>query len=92
MPVNTNTDLTLSRYSRTRVPNEQDNIPRFLSDELQRIENALRDMADAAIQAVDSAPPEPRSGMVRFNILPWNPLGNNAQQLVVYNGTSWVAV
>jgi hypothetical protein len=30
--------------------------------------------------------------MVRFSTLPWNPLSNNAEGLVVYNGSAWVAV
>jgi hypothetical protein len=92
MPINRNTDLVLNRYSRGSVPGSSDQLASYLSEELQRIESVLRDMTDASVQAVDNAPPEPRKGMVRFNILPWNPLGNNAQQLVVYNGTAWVAV
>jgi hypothetical protein len=30
--------------------------------------------------------------MVRYAVSPWNPLGNGTQGLVVYNGTTWVAV
>ncbi len=92
MPINRNTDLILNRYSRGSVPGNSDQLPDYLSEELQRLENAIRDITDASVQAVDNPPVEPRRGMVRFNILPWNPLGNNAQQLVVYNGNSWVAV
>lgn len=92
MPINRNTDLILNRYSRGSVPGNSDQLPDYLSEELQRLENAIRDITDASVQAVDNPPVEPRKGMVRFNILPWNPLGNFAQQLVVYNGYSWVAV
>jgi len=92
MPINRNTDLILNRYSRGNVPDNSDQLPDYLSEELQRLENAIRDITDASVQAVDNPPAEPRKGMVRFNILPWNPLSNNSQQLVVYNGNSWVAV
>ena len=63
-----------------------------LIDEFQRIENTLLSMADADIQTTDKEPSNPRRGTVRFNVLPWNPLSNNSQGLVVYNGTAWVAV
>ena len=92
MPINRNTDLILNRYSRGSVPSDSDELPAYLSEELQRLETIIRDMTDASIQAVDNPPPAPRKGMVRFNILPWNPLSNGSQQLVVYNGTAWVAV
>lgn len=92
MPINRNTDLILNRYSRGNVPSNSEQLSAYLSEELQRLENVLRDITDASVQAVDNAPPEPRKGMVRFNILPWDPLSNNSQQLVVYNGTAWVAV
>lgn len=49
-------------------------------------------MADAHIEATDQAPTNPRKGMVRYNVLPWNALGNNSSGLVVYNGSAWVAV
>jgi hypothetical protein len=92
MPINRNTDLILNRYTRSSVPDDTDDLPRYLTEELQRLESIVRDMSDAAVQATDNPPPIPKKGMVRFSILPWNPLGNNAQQLVVYNGTAWVAV
>ena len=92
MAINRNTDLVLNRYSRGSVPNDSAQLSVYLSEELQRLETIIRDLSEASVQATDNPPPGPRKGMVRFNILPWNPLSNGQQQLVVYNGTAWVAV
>ena len=92
MPINRNTDLVISRYSRDNVPAQIAKLDTYLNEELQRIETAIRDLADASIQATDSPPPNPKRGMVRYNILPWNPLNNGYSGLLVYNGTAWVAV
>ena len=92
MAINEKTDLVTTRYSRRNYPSIDENVKQYLVDEFQRIENTLSSMVDAVIQTTDQAPSNPRKGMIRFNVLPWNPLGNNSQGLVVYNGTAWVAV
>tara|TARA_B100001094_G_C17973441_1_gene691509 strand:- start:552 stop:845 length:294 start_codon:yes stop_codon:yes gene_type:complete len=97
MPVNEITDLTLREY----VYNDLQASPETAFDnvlkdhilkELLEIQTALKSLSEAAIQATDQEPPKPKKGMVRFNVLPWNALGNNSSGLVVYNGTAWVAV
>jgi hypothetical protein len=92
MAINEKTDLVTARYSRKNYPSIDDNVKQYLIDEFQRIEYTLLSMADADIQTTDKEPSNPRRGTVRFNVLPWNPLSNNSQGLVVYNGTAWVAV
>mgnify|MGYP006253782085 FL=1 len=65
---------------------------RYLQDELQRIENAIRQLQVAAIVVADVEPENKIKGMVRFAVSPWNPLSNGFSGLVVYNGNAWVAV
>ncbi len=97
MAVNEVTDLTIREYVHDDLQaSPETNFDGVLKDhilkELQQIQTALRSLSEAAIQSTDQAPSKPKRGMVRFNVLPWNPLSNNSQGLVVYNGTAWVAV
>lgn len=85
-------DLLVSKYTRRQIPTLQESIRFYLQDELQRIEQAISILADAANQVADAEPESKRKGMVRYAVSPWNPLGNNYEGLVVYNGTSWVQV
>tara|TARA_R100001443_G_C3349266_1_gene176438 strand:+ start:1377 stop:1655 length:279 start_codon:yes stop_codon:yes gene_type:complete len=92
MAISEKTDLVTPKYTRRQFPQLEESLKSFLEGEFQRLENILTAMSDAHIEATDQAPSNPRRGMVRFNVLPWNPLSNNSQGLVVYNGTAWVAV
>ena len=97
MAVNEVTDLTIREYSYDDLQaSPETNFDGVLKDyilkELQQLQTALRSLSEASIQTTDQAPSKPKRGMVRFNVLPWNPLSDNSQGLVVYNGTAWVAV
>lgn len=92
MPINEQTDLVLRQYVRKNFPTIEASVNTYISDELQRIENAINSLSEASIQATDQEPVNPRKGTVRFNVLPWDALGNSSQGMVVYNGTAWVAV
>lgn len=92
MPLESKTNVLVSHYSRRRLPNLDASIQMYLQEELQRIETSINQLADAAIQVADDEPETKRKGMVRYAVSPWNPLGNNYQGLVVYNGTAWVQV
>lgn len=93
MSINSRTDVVLDRYVRRSLPALLDaDLQQFLTEEFQRLENVITDNAEAFIQATDVAPEKPRRGTVRYNVLPWDPLSDNSEGLVVYNGTAWVAV
>jgi hypothetical protein len=92
MPINEQTDLVLRQYVRKNFPTIESNVNTYIADELQRIENAINSLSEASIQATDQAPSNPRKGTVRFNVLPWDALGDSSQGMVVYNGSAWVAV
>lgn len=92
MAVSDKTDLLVSKYVRRQYPQLEEGVRRYIQNELQRIEQAISTVADAAIQVADTPPDNPVKGMVRYNISPWDPLGDSSTGLVVYNGTSWVAV
>jgi len=97
MAVNEVTDLTLREYTQTNlVGSPESNYDKVLNthilSELQQIQTALKSLAEASIQSTDQAPSKPKRGMVRYNVLPWNPLSDSSQGLVVYNGSAWVAV
>jgi len=92
MPLESKTNVLVSRYSRRRLPNLDASIQMYIQEELQRIETTINQLADAAIQVADDEPETKRKGMVRYAVSPWNPLGNNYEGLVVYNGSTWVQV
>ena len=92
MAVSDKTDLLVSKYVRRQYPQLEEGVRRYIQNELQRIEQSIATVADAAIQVADTPPDNPVKGMVRYNISPWDPLGDSSTGLVVYNGTSWVAV
>lgn len=92
MAVSDKTNMVVSKYVRRQYPELDEGVRRYIQDELQRIEQSISTVAEAAIQVTDTPPDNPVKGMVRFNISPWDPLGDSSTGLVVYNGTSWVAV
>ena len=86
-------NLLVFSYVRRQQPSlNPDFIVNYIQEELRELEAATRSLADASIQVADRGPSNPRKGMVRYAVSPWNPLGNGTQGLVVYNGTAWVAV
>ena len=85
-------NLLVSRYARRQTPRLEDSLGPYIQDELREIEASIRSLAEASVQVADREPEGVRKGMVRYAVSPWNPLGNGATGLVVYNGTAWVAV
>ena len=92
MALNDKTNILIQQYARTQFPVLEDGIRVYIQDELQRIETAIRSLTEAAIQVTESEPETPIKGMVRYAVSPWDPLGSGFEGLVVYNGTSWIAV
>jgi len=85
-------NLLVTNYSRQQFPQIEQGIQRFIQEELRRIEASIGSLVNSSVQVADAAPISPVKGMIRFNVSPWNPLGNGSEGLVVYNGTAWVAV
>ena len=92
MAVDSKTNVTVQGYSRSQYPVFEEGMRRYLQEELQRLENAVRQLQVAAIVVADVEPENKIKGMVRYAISPWNPLSNSFSGLVVYNGSAWVAV
>lgn len=92
MSVNNKTNVVLSGYQRGSTPQLEESIIRYLQDELQRIENSIRSLVIAGVEVLDEPPKNPIKGMLKYNISPWDPLGDSSEGLVLYNGTSWIDV
>ena len=92
MAVDSKTNVVVQGYSRSQYPVFEEGMRRYLQDELQRLENAIRQLQVAAIVVSDIEPENPVKGMVRYAVSPWDPLSNGYSGLVVYNGTAWAAV
>jgi len=92
MATNEITDVVINPYTRRPIPSIEASIILYLANELQSIENSLKSIIEGSIQVIDNPPDKPKKGMVRYAVSPWNPLGNNYEGLVVYNGTAWVQV
>ena len=91
MTLSDRTNVLVQNYSRSQYPVLEEGVRRYFQDELQRIEIAINTLAQAAIQVAENPPDTPIKGMVRYAVPPWNPTGAG-DGLVVYNGTTWVAV
>jgi hypothetical protein len=92
MAVDSKTNVVVQGYSRSQYPVFEEGMRRYLQEELQRLENAIRQLQIAAIVVADIEPENTIKGMVRYAVSPWDPLSNGFSGLVVYNGSSWVAV
>ena len=92
MAINEKTELTVLDYSRSQRPVVNNDMTKYLLDELQRVQNSISSLTNAAVQVTDRAPENPQKGMIRFNKSPWDALGDSSEGLVVYDGTNWVAV
>ena len=92
MAIDDKTNVVVNGYIRSQYPVFEEGMRRYLQDELQRIENAIRQLKTASIVVAENEPENPIKGMVRFAVSPWNPLSNGFSGLVVYNGSAWVAV
>lgn len=91
MALNDKTNVLVQSYSRTQFPVLEEGMRRYIQDELQRIENSIRTLVQAAVQVSEDPPDSPVKGMIRYAVAPWNPTGSG-DGLVIYNGTAWVAV
>ena len=92
MALSDKTNQLVNKYIRRQYPEIEEGLRRYITDELQRIEQSISTTVSAAIQVAEAAPDNPVKGMVRYAVSPWNPLNNGFSGLVVYNGTAWVAV
>lgn len=93
MSLSNKINMLVSRYVRRQVPNlDPDFLPNYLQEELREVEASIQSLSDASLQVADREPENPRKGMVRYAIAPWDPLSNGSPGLVVYNGTSWSAI
>lgn len=92
MAVNEKNNVVIQKYNRSNVPLLDIDLRKYIQDELQRLENAIRSLSIAGVEVLDEPPLNPIKGMVKYNVSPWDPLGNGSSGLVVYNGAAWVAV
>ena len=65
MALSDRTKLLVQKYIRRQFPELEDGLRRYISDELQRIEQATTSLANASIQVSDNPPSGPVKGMVR---------------------------
>ena len=75
MALNDKTNVLVQSYSRTQFPVLEEGMRRYIQDELQRIENSIRTMVQAAVQVSEDPPDSPVKGMIRYAVAPWNPTG-----------------
>jgi hypothetical protein len=93
MAISDKINMLVSAYVRRTAPIlSPEFLANYLQEELREIEASIKSLADASVQVTDREPTNPRKGMVRFAIAPWEPIGSGVSKLVVYNGTSWVAL
>ena len=88
MATNTVTDVTITTYVRRPTPVMNESF-RLYVGKSSAIEAAINSIIQGTIQVADNPPENPKKGMVRYALSPWDPLGDSSTGLVVYNGSSW---
>lgn len=92
MATNEQTDVVVSGYNKRPLPTTLEALRVYLSLELQALEKTLRSLEESALQVADAAPSNPKKGMLRYAVSPWDPLGDGSTGLVVYDGSSWTTL
>lgn len=93
MAVNSKTELTVTTYRPPTSPALTDvkDLAAFFSLEFARLMTTIADLTDAAPQATDVAPKNPRNGMIRYAEGAWGTaLGGNG--LYVYKAGVWTHI
>lgn len=76
------------RYVPGQVPDNRDDLPRFLRQELEQIRQTLSAVQDGQLDVTTVAPSKPRDGMLRrADGTGWNP-GSGAG-VYCYYGAAW---
>ena len=75
-------------YSPATVPNDPAQIPRYLMDEMPKIQSAVLGLADGHIDMTYAAPAKPREGDLRLaDGTTWNP--GSGKGFYGYYGSAW---
>ena len=64
------TNLLVQKYIRRQYPELEEGLRRYISDEVQHIEQSITSLSNAAIQVSDDAPSVPVKGMMRYAVSP----------------------
>jgi hypothetical protein len=86
-------DLEIDPYVLTDLPiamDEEDVV--WLYEEFRMLQKTVEHLVEAAPQATNKEPDLPRRGTIRFNLDPWNPLGDGLEGYCMYDGSAWVAI
>lgn len=77
-------------YAPQSFPTSAEQLPRYLYDELVKIQSAIQALADGHLDMTYAAPAKPRDGDIRYasGAPNWNP--GSGKGVYYYNGTSWV--
>jgi len=77
-------------YAPSPTPNDVNELPRYLRDEFNAIQNAIMQLATGHVDVTNVAPTKPREGDIRLaDGVNWNPTGAG-KRFVGYRGGSWV--
>jgi hypothetical protein len=80
-----------SDYSTGLVPQNANELPRFIIDELQKLKAGLDILSAGHLDKAHAEPPRPRDGDIRYaDGTDWNP-GSGAG-IYYYNGSAWVFI
>ena len=96
MALNARADMVPPEYAPSPPPftgNPDDETVRYLVEELDTLKATLAEVIQGLPQVTNKAPTNPRRGMIRFCVSPWDPLGTSFEGYVVYgNAGTWVAL
>lgn len=82
---------SLQNYAPSPVPQSIDDLPIYLSNELEKISTVISALTQGHLDVSYSAPSKPRKGDIRYaDGTSWNP--GSGQGIYRYTGSAWVFV
>jgi hypothetical protein len=82
--------LASVQYTPDKVPDNAEELARYLTRELEKLQAAVAALAAGHLDVTTVAPTKPREGDFRLcDGVSWNPLGTG-QKFVGYRGGAWV--
>ena len=92
MAVNEKNNVVLNGYQRGSTPVLEEERHPLSTGRTSTIENSIRSLVVAGVEVLDEPPKNPIKGMLKYNISPWDALGDGSEGLVLYNGNAWINV
>jgi hypothetical protein len=82
-------DILIQPYLKAERPALEESIKAYIDGELQKLQETIDLLTEAAVTVTDVEPTAPRVPSVRYQKQPWDPFDDGSEGLVYWDGASW---